>query len=234
MSAAKKWYAVFRGRKPGIYTQWFGPEGAKIQIDNFHGARFKGFKSRQDAQSWLDELASGQTIKADNPSLSGTPRVSKLNAATIYTDGGAIHNPGPGGFGAVIKYNDNRREISGGFRRTTNNRMEIMACIKALESLPEAMAVDLYSDSRYVVDAMQKGWAKRWAKNDWMRTKEQPALNADLWKQMLALCQRHEVIFHWVKGHAGNPENERCDQLVLANSRQQNLPPDRDYELSQY
>ena len=148
----------------------------------------------------------------------------------VHTDGACTGNPGPGGYGAVLEYGDRRRELSGGYRRTTNNRMELMGPIKSLESLKESCRVTLYSDSRYVVDAVEKGWAKRWQANGWMRNKKEPAINPDLWKQLLALCEQHDVEFRWVRGHAGNPENERCDQLAVQAAQQSNLPIDDGYE----
>lgn len=137
-----------------------------------------------------------------------------MKKATIYTDGACSGNPGAGGYGAVLIYGSHRREISGSEKATTNNRMEMMAVIKSLEMLKEPCEVALYSDSRYVVDAIEKGWALRWQKNNWMRNKKEPALNPDLWEAMLELLRKHKVIFHWVKGHVGNPENERCDELA--------------------
>ena len=149
---------------------------------------------------------------------------------TIHTDGACIGNPGRGGYGAVVQVGRHRRELSGGYRRTTNNRMELMAPIKALQALKESSTVILYSDSRYVVDAVQKGWAERWQANGWMRNKKERAINPDLWKVLLTLCSQHEVEFRWVRGHAGNPGNERCDQLATQAARQKDLPLDEGYE----
>jgi ribonuclease HI len=137
-----------------------------------------------------------------------------MKKITIYTDGACSGNPGPGGYGAVLIYGTHRKEISGGEAQTTNNRMEMTAVIKGLEMLKEPCEVAIFSDSRYVVDAIEKGWALRWQKNNWKRNKKEPALNPDLWEQLLNLLQQHKVTFHWVKGHAGNPENERCDFLA--------------------
>ncbi|MBM2827002.1 MAG: rnhA [Dehalococcoidia bacterium] len=147
----------------------------------------------------------------------------------IYTDGSCLGNPGPGGYGAVIIYNDHREELAGGFRRTTNNRMEIMAAIKGLESLKDRCRVTLHSDSQYLVNAMSLGWAKRWKSLGWMRNKKDPALNPDLWDRLLALAERHEVQFKWVRGHAGNRENERCDELAVQAALKPNLPLDEGY-----
>ena len=152
----------------------------------------------------------------------------------IYTDGSSLGNPGPGGYGVVIpstgSWLEKDRELSGGFRKTTNNRMELLACIVGLEQLKGPSAVDLYSDSRYVVDGITKGWARRWQANAWRKSNGEKALNIDLWKRLLALCDQHEVRFIWVKGHAGNPGNERCDQLATQAAARPNLPADRGYE----
>jgi ribonuclease HI len=142
-----------------------------------------------------------------------------MREITIYTDGACSGNPGPGGYGIVMLFKDksgnlHRKELSGGEAETTNNRMEIMGVIKGLEALKEPCNVQLYSDSRYVVDAIEKGWALRWRSNNWMRNKKDKALNPDLWEQILSLLETHKVTCHWVKGHADNPENERCDELA--------------------
>jgi len=132
----------------------------------------------------------------------------------IYTDGACSGNPGPGGYGAVLLYGGHRKELSAAYRRTTNNRMEMLAAIAALDTLKEPCRITLYSDSKYLVDAIEKGWAIRWQKNNWMRNKKEAALNPDLWERLLALLDVHKVDFRWVKGHAGNVENERCDVLA--------------------
>lgn len=142
-----------------------------------------------------------------------------MREVILYTDGACSGNPGPGGYGAVLLFTDSkgdthRKEFSKGYEETTNNRMEIMGVIKGLEALKEPCKVTLYSDSRYVVDAIEKGWAARWRANNWMRNKSDKALNPDLWERLLALLEKHDVTCHWVKGHANNPENERCDQLA--------------------
>ena len=137
-----------------------------------------------------------------------------MRKVTIYTDGACSGNPGPGGYGAVLIYGQHRKEISGGEPHTTNNRMEIMGVISGLELLNQPCEVELFSDSRYVVDAIEKGWVTRWRENNWMRNKKEAALNVDLWERMLPLLETHAVTFRWVKGHAGHPENERCDQLA--------------------
>ena len=149
---------------------------------------------------------------------------------TIYTDGACIGNPGPGGYGVVLMHGHQRKELSGGRRLTTNNRMEIMAAIEGLQALKSPSTVTLYSDSQYLVNAMEKRWAERWQKNGWMRTKSERAINPDLWQRLLELCQNHKVSFRWVKGHAGHPLNERCDQLATSEARKTGLPADKIYE----
>jgi ribonuclease HI len=134
----------------------------------------------------------------------------------IYTDGACSGNPGPGGFGIILQYGEYRKEISQGFLDTTNNRMELLAVITALEALNSPCIVDLYSDSKYVIDAIQKGWAVKWRSKGWMRTAKEPAKNPDLWKRLLDLLEIHDVTFHWVKGHAQNANNNRCDELAVA------------------
>ncbi len=136
----------------------------------------------------------------------------------IYTDGACSGNPGPGGWGAILQYKGVEKEISGGEPETTNNRMELTAVISALKLLKEPCKVSLYSDSKYVVDAMVKGWASSWREKGWKR-KGGPALNPDLWQQLLDLCETHEVEFIWVKGHDSNPYNNRCDLLAVAESK---------------
>ncbi len=153
-----------------------------------------------------------------------------MKEVTIYTDGACIGNPGPGGYGVVILYGNRRKELSGGFRRTTNNRMEMLAAIVALDTLRESCRVALYSDSKYVVDSMEQGWATRWRANGWRRSKKEKAQNPDLWDRLLTLYEAHDVQFRWVRGHAGVPENERCDQLATEAANQPNLPVDDGYE----
>ena len=134
----------------------------------------------------------------------------------IFTDGACSGNPGPGGWGAVLRYNGREKELSGGERDTTNNRMELTAVIKALEQLKEPCKVMLTTDSKYVSDGVGKGWAVSWQKNGWRKADKKPALNPDLWERLLELLKIHDVTINWVKGHAGHPENERCDELAVA------------------
>ena len=142
-----------------------------------------------------------------------------LKNVDIYTDGACTGNPGPGGYAAVLLYNGRQKEFSGGDAHTTNNRMELLACITGLSALKEPCRVNLYSDSKYVVDGVEKGWARRWKKNGWMRNKNEKALNADLWEQLLMLLDEHAVRFYWVKGHDDNPLNELCDTNARAAAR---------------
>ncbi|WP_312692866.1 ribonuclease HI [Caproiciproducens sp.] len=139
-----------------------------------------------------------------------------MKRVEIYTDGACSGNPGPGGWGAVLRYNGTEKEISGGAADTTNNRMELSGVIEALRLLKEPCEVLLCSDSKYVCDAIAKGWAKSWQKNNWRKSDKKPALNADLWEALLALLDEHRVTVQWIKGHAGHPENERCDRLAVA------------------
>lgn len=142
-----------------------------------------------------------------------------MKTMTIYTDGACKGNPGPGGWAAVLKLGDIEKEISGGEPSTTNNRMELTAVISALQALKYPCVVELYSDSKYVIDALSKGWARNWKKKGWMRNAKEKALNPDLWEQLLNLVDIHEVHYHWVKGHATNKYNNRCDELAVAESR---------------
>ena len=142
-----------------------------------------------------------------------------MKQVIIYTDGACSGNPGPGGWGAVLKYGAHERELSGGEASTTNNRMELTAVIQALSLLKEPCIVDLWSDSKYVIDGLEKGWAKGWKRRGWKKSDGSPALNPDLWAQALEQEARHTITYVWVKGHAGHPENERCDQLAVAQSK---------------
>ena len=147
----------------------------------------------------------------------------------IYTDGSSRGNPGPGGYGTLLLFGKHRRELSGGFDCTTNNRMEMMAAIIGLESLTQACAVTLVSDSRYLINAMTEGWAKTWKVWNWNKKGNKPLKNADLWKRLDEACQRHEITWKWVKGHAGNRHNETCDLLATTAADAGNLPPDHGY-----
>lgn len=153
-----------------------------------------------------------------------------MKAVQIYTDGACLGNPGPGGYGVVLLYGKTRKELSGGYRLTTNNRMEMIAVIKGLEALKVRCSVRLFSDSQYIVNAIEKGWAETWRKNGWMRNRKEKASNPDLWEQILNLISKHDLQIIWVRGHSGIPENERADQLSVESAQQPDLPPDTVYE----
>ena len=138
-----------------------------------------------------------------------------MKQVEIFTDGACSGNPGKGGWGAILRYGCNEKELSGGEAQTTNNRMELTAVIEALSALKEPCKVRLTSDSKYVTDAITKGWVYGWQKNGWRKADKKPALNVDLWEQLLPLLKKHDVEFIWVKGHDGHPENERCDKLAV-------------------
>ena len=139
-----------------------------------------------------------------------------MKTVTIYTDGACSGNPGPGGWGALLCYNGVEKELSGGAAQTTNNRMELTGVISALRALKEPCIVELYSDSKYVIDALEKGWAVSWRKRGWIKSDKKPALNSDLWEKLLTLTEKHRLHYHWVKGHADNEYNNRCDALAVA------------------
>ena len=246
---SEKFYVVSKGRKPGLYMSWEGSGGAKGQIDKFPGAIYKGFRCHRDAICWLDRIGNNdQNLRAELGSLSeqnkrkpiGEKRVPKKSSdsgwrkevlagkGVIFTDGACIGNPGPGGYGVVIHSGEKRTEHSKGYAKTTNNRMELLACIVGLEVMNRRNEVVIYSDSKYVVDGFSKGWAKKWQKNNWMRGKK-PAKNPDLWERLLALCDRRKVEFRWVKGHAGIEENEVCDRLSTEAARQNDLLDDEGF-----
>jgi ribonuclease HI len=237
--AKKKYYAVAVGRQPGIYTQWFGDAGAQVQVLGYQGAIYKGFSTREEARTFILDRRTGKktsvgpsrrTCTRSTATPSANPDASPADRIVIYTDGSSLGNPGPGGYGVVIAWPEGNRELSGGFRKTTNNRMELLACIVGLEQIERSSAIALHSDSRYVVDGMTKGWAKNWRGNGWRKRNGEKALNIDLWERLLSLCDRHAVEFIWVRGHAGNPGNERCDQLATQAANRSNLPIDAGYE----
>ena len=149
-----------------------------------------------------------------------------MKQVTIYSDGACSGNPGPGGYGVILRYNGNEKELSGGFRGTTNNRMELMGVISGLESLKEPCMVTVVTDSQYVVNGIEKGWALKWKMNGWMRNNKEKALNPDLWERLLNLVAKHTVRFQWIRGHAGHAENERCDALAVEAASRKDLPLD--------
>lgn len=138
-----------------------------------------------------------------------------LKQVYIFSDGACSGNPGPGGYGVILRYGEREKEISGGEHDTTNNRMELSGVIAGLEQLKYPCKVIIQTDSKYVVDGIEKGWAKSWRKNNWIKSDKKPALNKDLWERLLDLLEIHNVTFTWIKGHAGHPENERCDKLAV-------------------
>ena len=218
----KNFYAVRRGHRPGIYERWFGPQGAQVQVDGFPGAVYRGFARREEAEAFLKGTPSPQRKAEKAPN--GTHVV-------VYTDGGAIGNPGPGGYGVVIiPPGGSPEELSGGFRQTTNNRMELMACIVALDHTDGRLPILLHSDSRYLVDAINKRWAFGWRRKGWRRADGQPAKNPDLWERLLGQLETRDVTFQWVKGHAGEQWNERCDALAGEAMARDGLPADTYYE----
>lgn len=245
MAAKKKYYAVAVGKTRGIFTQWFGPSGAEIQVRGYPGAVYKGFSSLREAEVFLEKHPTKPTrhtaaakpkrtaSKANTAQYTGNARQpAPKGRIVIYTDGGSINNPGPGGYGVVIIKDSNIHELSKGYRLTTNNRMELLACIAGLSAIKNPAAIILHSDSKYVINGITKGWAKKWRANGWMRTKTEPAQNPDLWERLLQLCAKHDVQFKWVKGHAGIAGNERCDELATQAANGTKLAVDRVYEKS--
>lgn len=229
--AKKKYYAVAAGRTTGIFTDW---PSAEKQVKGCAGAKFKSFPTEEQAKKWLDDPVYESRKKKSSSKHETVPAVSpSSDSIVVYTDGGSINNPGPGGYGVVIAENGSTRELSGGYRLTTNNRMEMMGAIVALKSLKgsdEAKKIHLYSDSSYLVNGITKGWAVKWRRKGWLKSDGQPALNVDLWKELLDLLSTREVTFTWIKGHAGNEFNERCDQLAVGEARANPEPIDKGYE----
>jgi ribonuclease HI len=229
MGAAKQYYAVARGRKPGIYRLWAGAEGAEAQVRGWAGALYKGFATLDEARHWMDNPGTGKRVSTSVKSPALCLSIASPDDVIIFTDGACRGNPGPGGYGAIIVTGEEQIELAKGYRRTTNNRMELMACIAAIGSLKSPTEVTVFTDSRYVVHGIEKGWARKWRANSWMRTKSEAAQNSDLWAELLALCDRHRVRFLWIEGHAGHAENERCDRLAVAAAQGTDLNEDRAY-----
>lgn len=242
MAEKKEYYVVLRGHKPGLYRRWFGKGGAAEQVQGFPGAAYRGFYTIEEAAAWLrdrqadtmpdlpPELAALLEQQPEQPQDDGPDALLEAGNVVIYTDGSALDNPGPGGYGVVLRYKRHRKELSGGFRLTTNNRMELLACIAGLTALKQASSVILYSDSKYVVEGMTKDWPRRWQANGWRLADDTEVKNADLWRKLVELCAQHDVEFRWVRGHSGNRENQRCDQLAVAAAQGRGLPADRGYE----
>lgn len=232
--AKTKYYAVAVGRSPGIFTDW---ATAEKQVKGFAAAKYKSFPTRTEAKAWLENPVYGQkehSKTSGRTRKNGTKSPQERNdpdVIIVYTDGGSINNPGPGGYGVVIDRAGMRQELCGGFRLTTNNRMEMMAAIVALGQLQDCdKKIVLYSDSSYLVNGIAKGWARKWRSRGWRKSDGQAVLNIDLWKQLLELLDGMEVSFNWVKGHAGDELNERCDQLAVSAARQSGLGVDLMYE----
>ncbi len=226
---AKKYYAVRRGRKTGLFATW---DDCRAQTDGFPGAVFKSFPTEEAARAWL----TGAAV----PEKPGRPRPPKAAPAAsdrapapvpaasdadyvVYTDGSCLRNPdGPGGYAAVIIDRQGAAtEISGGDPHTTNNRMELTAGIEGLRRLPDGASVDFYTDSQYLQNAFTKRWLPAWKRRGWLTAAGTPVKNQALWQALEAEIQRLAVRFHWVKGHAGNAGNERCDQLAREEAARQ-------------
>lgn len=211
---AKKFYAVKRGRKTGLYTVW---AECAAQVKGFQGAVYKGFMTEEEARAWLG----GADARAEQPRVAAEMAAPSAPDADyiIHTDGSCLRNPGgAGGWAAVIETAATGavEEKSGGAPETTNNRMELTAALMALSAVPEGARVALYTDSQYLKNAFTKFWLPAWKKRGWKKADGEPVLNQDLWVQLDAAFAARQVQFHWVKGHAGNPRNERCDALARA------------------
>lgn len=241
MAKKKKYYAVAVGRATGIFTQWFGEGGAEKLVRGYAGAVYKGFPTMDEARAFIkanegkkrkpcSATPKTYTARTKPRAAAHKPGPIKKGQIVVYTDGGALNNPGPGGYGAVIDNGGKTKELSKGFRRTTNNRMELLACIAALDAIKKTGSIVLHSDSKYVVNGITKGWAKNWKANGWVKSNKAPALNPDLWDRLLKLCDKHDVEFRWVKGHAGIPGNERCDELATRAASGSKLAVDKVYE----
>ena len=211
---AKKFYAVKRGRKTGLYTVW---AECAAQVKGFQGAVYKGFMTEEEARAWLG----GADARTEQPHAAAEMAEPSAPDADyiIHTDGSCLRNPGgAGGWAAVIETAATGavEEKSGGAPETTNNRMELTAALMALSAVPEGARVALYTDSQYLKNAFTKFWLPAWKKRGWKKADGEPVLNQDLWVQLDAAFAARQVQFHWVKGHAGNPRNERCDVLARA------------------
>lgn len=211
---AKKFYAVKRGRKTGLFTVW---AECAAQVKGFQGAVYKGFMTEDEARAWLG----GADARTKEPRAAAEMAAPSAPDADyiIHTDGSCLRNPGgAGGWAAVIETTATGavEEKSGGDPETTNNRMELTAALMALTAVPEGAHVALYTDSQYLKNAFTKFWLPAWKKRGWKKADGEPVLNQDLWVQLDAVFAARQVQFHWVKGHAGNPRNERCDALARA------------------
>lgn len=224
--AKKQFYAVRIGRKPGIYEEWSGAEGAEAQVKGFAGAAHKGFATRKEAKAWLAGGNNPQATDRRQPSFlggqatAGEPaapvespaQVAAAERVVIYTDGACDPNPGPGGWAALLRYQGREKILTGSKPETTNNRMELTAAVQALGALKEPCQVDLFTDSQYLRRGVTE-WLAGWKRRGWQR-KQGELANADLWQALDQAIQVHQVKWHWVKGHAGDPDNARVDGLA--------------------
>ena len=243
-SKKKQYYIVVKGHAPGLYKTWFGDDGAAKQVEGYPQALYKGFYTMEQATDWLRELgteklrtyAPNLLLYLENAPAKSSDPVQKLidqGKVVIYTDGSSLGNPGKGGYGAVIMQGTQRKELSAGYFETTNNRMELMACIVALKELKPNSDVVIFSDSKYIVDAINNGTAARWRANRWLKSDRKRIANVDLWKELLTLCDKHNVDFRWVKGHFTDENNERCDQLAKEAAKAKKLKHDLGYASSE-
>lgn len=234
MAKAKKFYAVGVGRKAGVYDTW---AEAEKQVKGFAGAKFKGFPTRAEAEAFCQNPVYGAGTKKKGPATKSSqadlPTTGRSDQIIVYTDGGCSGNPGPGGYGAVILNGQERMELSGGYQLTTNNRMEMMACIVALEKVVDlGKPIHVYSDSSYMINGLSKGWAAGWRRRGWKKSGGEPAVNPDLWQRLLDLYEKLSVELTWVKGHAGHELNERCDRLAVSAGAGSDLMEDKGYRAS--
>ena len=219
--AAKKVYAVRNGGKTGIFTTW---AECKAQVDGFPGARYKGFTDPNEATAWLNldyvpPYGGAPKAAASQPVAEGKADFDDAADYIIYTDGSCLRNPdGPGGWAAVIadQIEGKLTELHGGEVSTTNNRMELTAALQALSFARQGAVIDLYTDSQYLKNAFTKNWLVSWKRKGWVTAAGTPVKNQDLWQQLDAAFAAHKVRFHWVKGHVGVAQNERCDELAKA------------------
>jgi len=223
----KKYYAVAKGRRPGIYYNW--PD-AKSQVEGFTGAIYKSFLTKNEAEQWLKNPVIKRSPAPGKREAEAKEHILGRDEVVIYTDGGSSGNPGPGGYGVVQIYKGRKKELTGGFRLTTNNRMELTGVIVALRNLEyKDVPVTVYTDSSYVVNGINKGWAVKWKQNNWIKSDKKPALNSDLWNELLGLIKPLDITFVWIRGHAGSEHNERCDELAVTAAKGKNLPEDKGY-----
>ena len=221
--AKQKFYVVWEGVTPGVYTSW---TDCQLQIKGYEGAKYKSFDTREEAERALATSPYayiGKNAKKKSEKVSSETLPACVIDNSLAVDAACSGNPGPGGWGAILRFRTAQKvyekELSGGEANTTNNRMEMTALLEALRQLKEPCAIDLYSDSKYVIDSLQKGWARGWRARGWKKADKSPALNPDLWAPLLAESEKHEITYHWLKGHAGHPENERCDRMAVEQSK---------------